>query len=190
MGHTTQLHDWLKRLQRGDETARERIIEHTVERLRKLTRRMLRSYQRVRHWSETDDVLQEMLLKLHNALAELHPESASQFYSLAGQQIRWKLIELARRYYGPLGLGFNQKPNGEAFVRNAPDLHQPDSLEEWTAFHEAVDRLPEEERKAFELFFYQGLDRATAAEVMEVSIATCGRRWLSARERLSRLLDL
>jgi RNA polymerase sigma-70 factor (ECF subfamily) len=51
---------------------------------------------------------------------------------------------------------------------------------------EAIDRLPEEEREAFELVRIQGLSQSEAARVLEVSAATVNRRlgrglqWLAA----------
>ncbi len=88
MGHTTKLQHWLTLAGRGDTEARNQIIDHTCERLRLLTRKMLRGYPSVRRWSETDDVLQNAMIRLHRSLAEVKPESPRQFYGLAATQIR------------------------------------------------------------------------------------------------------
>jgi RNA polymerase sigma factor (sigma-70 family) len=58
---------------------------------------------------------------------------------------------------------------------------RPESLDEWTAFHEAVDRLPEEERQVMDLLWYRGLTHAQAAEALGVATKTVQRRWASAR---------
>ncbi len=41
---------------------------------------------------------------------------------------------------------------------------------------EAIERLPEGEREAFELVRIQGMSRAEAARMLEVSVATVNRR--------------
>ena len=63
MGHTSELHSLLDDFRRGDADARCRVIECATDRLRKLTRRMLRGYPKVRRWAETDDVLNAALLR-------------------------------------------------------------------------------------------------------------------------------
>lgn len=63
-GHTTKLQRWLDLLRRGHADARNEVVDHACERLRNLTRRMLLGYRKLRRWSETDDVLQNALLRL------------------------------------------------------------------------------------------------------------------------------
>jgi RNA polymerase sigma-70 factor (ECF subfamily) len=41
---------------------------------------------------------------------------------------------------------------------------------------EAIERLPDEEREAFDLVRIQGMSQAEAARVLEVSVATVSRR--------------
>ena len=93
-GHTTQLNQHLVDFSAGDDSAREQIIEHTCERLRLRTRQMLRSFPAVSRWSQTDDVLQNAMIRLHRSLVDVKPESPAQFYGLAGKQIRRELIAL------------------------------------------------------------------------------------------------
>ena len=51
----------------------------------------------------------------------------------------------------------------------------------WTAFHEAIERLPNDEREAFELVWYGGQTLRETAEVLEVSLSTVVRRLNRAR---------
>jgi DNA-directed RNA polymerase specialized sigma24 family protein len=51
-----------------------------------------------------------------------------------------------------------------------------------------VEGLPEEEREAFDLCWYQGLTQAEAALLLSVSETTMKRRWLAARARLGAFL--
>ncbi len=95
------------------------------------------------------------LMRLHRSLTEVRPEDVPHFDNLAATQIRRELIDLARSYHGPEGLGANHQTDGTdpggRLAQVAETSGQPESLEEWTAFHEAVDRLPDEERQVMDL---------------------------------------
>lgn len=190
MSHTSELGDLLEKLRQGDPDARCRVIECAVERLRLLTRKMLRGYPKVRRWCETDDVLQNALLRLHRSLAELHPDGVRQFYALAGMQIRRELLDLAKHYHGAQGLGAkHHSDRGKAAQRQCADPLEPETLDAWARFHELVDSLPDEERETVGLLWYEGLRQPQAAELLGISLATLKRRWQSARLRLSELLE-
>ena len=103
-----QLQVWIDRLQAGDPMARDQLLGHACERLRRLTRKMLKDFARVKRWELTDDVLQNALLRLWAALGQVTPHSARDFYTLAALQIRRELIDLTRQYYGPEGMGAHQ----------------------------------------------------------------------------------
>ncbi len=184
IGHTTQLQTWLNVLDSDD--VRSQIIEHTCDRLRGLARRMLRGFPGVHRWSETDDVLQNALIRLHRSLAEIRPQSARQFYGLAATQIRRELLDLARSQFGPKGIGKNHQTDGGTAAGLATD--EPQSVEDWTAFHEEVEKLPDEEREVFGLLWYGGMNQANAAKVLGISLATLKRRWQAARLRLHEAL--
>ena len=190
-GHTTQLQSWLDLMRGGDACARERLIEHTCERLRSLARKMLRDFPRVHRWEETDDVFVAALAKLHRSLEAVQPESPRDFYNLAATQIRRVLIDLARRYYGPEGLGANYESaamdsDGKKLARyeKVDGTGKPGNLTEWTEFHAKVESLPEEEREVFSLIWYGGLNQQEATLALGISERTLRRRWRSARVML------
>jgi RNA polymerase sigma-70 factor (ECF subfamily) len=69
---------------------------------------------------------------------------------------------MARHYAGPRSAAANHEslPDGSSphpYWAAAPA--EVRNLERWAAFHEAVERLPEEERGLIELGFYEGLAR-------------------------------
>ncbi len=103
--HTIQIQGWLDRLRDGDEAAREKLLQFSCERLRRLTRKMLRRFERVHRWEQTDDVLQSAMLRLHRTLQDVRPDSPADFYRLAALNIRRELLDLAKHYFGPCGLG-------------------------------------------------------------------------------------
>jgi RNA polymerase sigma-70 factor (ECF subfamily) len=177
----------------GDQTARQRLVEHACERLRGLARKMLRRYPKVRRWEETDDVFVEAVTRLHRSLATVQPESPRHFYNLAATQIRRVLVDLARKHYGPEGLGSHhdtaaRSPDGEAPPRyeRADVSGEPSGLAEWSEFHEQVEALSGEEREVFNLIWYEQMSQEEAAEVLGVTVRTVRRRWQEARYRLQK----
>ena len=193
-GSTTQLQSWIELIRAGDTQAREQIIEHSCERLRRLTRKMLRQFARLRRWEETDDVLQHALIRLHRSLSEVQLESVRQFLGLAALQIRRTLIDLSRQHFGEHRQGANHHTDGHGAAADdqGGPLHQaikPDSVEDWSSFHEAIELLPDEEREVFSLLWYEGLEQAEAATLLDTSVRTIKRRWQSARCLLFEALD-
>jgi RNA polymerase sigma-70 factor (ECF subfamily) len=129
-------------------------------------------------------------------LAEVPLASAVEFYRLAALNIRRELLDLAKHYYGPRGLGAHyasvdkgpdQSLAEPAYDRPAPD-DDPSSLAAWTAFHAQVERLPDEEKEVFDLLWYQELSQAEAAALLKVATRTVKRRWASARLKLYQAL--
>jgi RNA polymerase sigma factor (sigma-70 family) len=183
------MQQWLPRAVAGDEAALDELLRHCGDRLTLLTRRMLGDYQRVRRWAETDDVLQSALIRLIHAVRSVKPQTPRDFLALAALQIRRELIDLARRCYGPLGIGANHdsQVRGDARVDASDTTHEPSALAQWTELHEQIGALPEEEREVVGLLFYQGLSQAEAAALIGVSLRTVQRRWHEALCKLHRV---
>ena len=186
-GHTTKLQNWLDRLRNGDREALDGLIEHACERLRLVARKMLKG-DRVGRWSETADVLQHAMLRLHRTLASKQPANVREFYAWATRAIRCELIDLARHYYGAEGRGQHHQSDDGRLAAGKPAL-EPTSLEAWAKFHEAVESLPEQEREVVNLLWYEELGQAEAADVLGISLATLKRRWQAARITLREKLD-
>jgi RNA polymerase sigma-70 factor (ECF subfamily) len=183
-------------MQAGDDKAREELLECACERLTSLARRMLKGFARVKRWEQTDDVMQNALLRLYRSLAEVQPASAVEFYRLAALNIRRELLDLAKHHYGPRGLGANYASLDAAADQSRADPARnllaagddPGHLDAWTAFHDQVDRLPAEEKEVFDLLWYQELSQADVAALLQISERTVKRRWAEARLRLHKSL--
>jgi RNA polymerase sigma-70 factor (ECF subfamily) len=193
-GETTRL---LRQFRAGDAQARDGLIRRARERLSRHTRHMLRGFPGVRRWEETDDVLQNSLIRLDRALSAVTPESPRHFWNLAALQITRELRDLADHYQGPHGHGANYHTDGGCAesdgcprsLQHNPDTEgEPASLAEWTLFHEQIQALPEAEREVFGLIWYNGLSQQEAAGVLDTSVRTVKRRWQSARLLLARAL--
>lgn len=189
---TTQLQDLIERLRAGDPSARQELINRAYQRLTALVRKVLRGFPRVRSFEDSSDVLHDALPRLLRALEAVPPASAADFFRLAARQIKWELMDLVQRYYGPRGPGGKHvaAPAGEASSSAAAAAdpsdatHEPGRLALWREFHAQVEALPEEERAVFDLLWYQGLTQAEAAPLLGVAEVTVRRRWMAARIRL------
>jgi RNA polymerase sigma factor (sigma-70 family) len=187
---TTVIQECIDRLRAGEESARAALLDCTADRLVRLARKMLRGYPGVGRWEQTDDVLQNALVRLDRALKEVTPPTSRDFFRLAAAQVRRELIDLARRYSGPEGLGAHHSTVGGAegpggSSEPSDTTHEPGRLAAWTEFHRRIEELPEEDRELFDLLWYQGMTQAEAAEVLGVAERTVNRRWIAARLRLN-----
>src|SRR5262249_36777335 len=127
---TAHLQGCLERMQKGDRAARDELLQHVYERLQRLARKMLKGVPGVRRWEQTDDVLQNALVRLLRALEDLRPATLREFFGLATEQLRRELLDLARHWFGPQGPGAHHDSHGSGGVASPPyeraDLsHEP-----------------------------------------------------------------
>jgi RNA polymerase sigma-70 factor (ECF subfamily) len=192
--HTTQLRRWVEHLRAGDLSAREEMLRAVHTRLERLARKMLRRFPDVGRWEETGDLLQNAILRLLRALEEVAPTSVRDFFGLAAEQMRRELLDLARRYQTRRAAGPSHAARAEGSDSGMPGpdpptpVDDPDELEKWCAFHEAVGRLPAEQREVVGLTYYHGWTQAEVAEQLGISKRTVQRHWSAALLTLHELL--
>jgi len=190
---TTQLQLWVDRLNAGDPAARDALIAHACERLRRLVRVMLRGFPGVHAFEETDDVAQNVIIRLMRRLEAVQVPTAAEFFRLAARETRRELISLARHYGGGAAparpAGGTPEGTDLAPVDALDTTHMPDRLAVWTEYHEHVEALPDDERAVFDLLWYEGMSQMEAAAALGVPRGTVQRAWLSARLRLQNLLQ-
>jgi RNA polymerase sigma factor (sigma-70 family) len=188
----------LERLAGGDLTARDEIISLCADRLRALAHRMLAGYPTVRRWDDTDDVFQNAVLRLHRALAQVPVGSPRDLMALAATQLHRELIDLARHHAGPMSYAANHGTNiaprgrtpGQSVVHHVDRMPAADDhLDRWAAFHEAIERLPAEQRELFHLVWHLGADQKTVARLLDCSERTVKTRWREVREAVKDALD-
>jgi RNA polymerase sigma-70 factor (ECF subfamily) len=194
-GTTAFLQIQIERLKRGDQAARDELIARAGERLQYLTRKIFSDFGRVRKYEDTSDVLQGAYMRLLRRLQSATPTNVQEFFQLAAREIRCTLIDLARHYYGPLGAGAHEDTpplanddSGAAPLDISDYRNEPRHLSGWTEFHEHIDALPEEERSVVDLLWYHGMTQEEAAQVLDISLSTLKRRWMTARVRLQSVL--
>lgn len=162
---------------------RDEMVERYYEKLHCDTSRMLRRYPVLKRWEETDDVVQLSLMRLIKTLRSLPIESELHFCRLASLQVRRTLIDLARSYLGPYGLGANHETRHDIFeiVSESRNASTEINLKQWEEFHQLVDSLDCQHRDLFDLFFYAGSTTQEVARALKVSQRTAQRRWRAAR---------
>lgn len=120
---------------------------------------------------QVDELLGAVVERLIKALRQARPTGTRQFFSLASQHLRWELNEMARR--------LDQQPAAaELLDESLPAPASSDSglTPDARRMLDAIERLPEEEREAFELVRIQGMSQSEAARVLDVSVPTVNRR--------------
>lgn len=184
----TQLQNLIERGLNGDSAANDALLDHACDRLLRLTRKMLHGYPNLRRWEQTDDVLQNSMLRLHRAMSAVQVESVRHFFNLAAVQIRRELLDLARHHFGPQGGGANHHTDGQPADDEGGKLHkefeEPEDLAEWIEFHAQVGKLSSDEQEVVNLVFYKGLTHEEAAKTLGISPRTVKRRWQSAKVNL------
>lgn len=187
--HTAHLQDCLRRMHAGDAVAEDELLRAAGDRLERLARRMLRDFPNVRRCADTDDVFQGAVLRLLRSLRQLDraPASVRDFLGLAAAHIRRELLDLARRCAtakrrGDVRLDVADSSTG---LDPAASVEDRDELDDWRRFHEAVEKLPVQEREVIGLRFYHGWSEADIADLFGITERTVRRRWAAACTRLS-----
>lgn len=173
----------------------DELLARACDRLRVMARRKLRGFPALRRWVETDDVLQNAMLRLHRALQQVRPTTVGEFFGLAGLQVRRELHDLQRQHYGPHGVGANHHTDGHGNAADDATGPPPAVAEDsempvgWDRFHDLVEALSEDERVVVDCMFVAELTQEETAQVLDVSLRTVKRRWQSARIRLQAAIE-
>lgn len=191
---TLEVRYWLNRHKAGDEAALKELLEISMRRLRLLAQRILGDIPAVRQFEETDDLLQNAVVRLWKYLSSHQPQTTVDYFRLAACMIRRELIDLSRHHFGHrvtrLSGGTNPSSTGDASQEAMPspkasdDSFDPEKLSQWTEFHEYVESLPDEDRSLFDLLWYQGLTMAETSELLGIPVRTLSRRWNMTRVKL------
>src|SRR5262249_34856103 len=156
---------------------------------------------RVEPFEQTDDVVQQLYIKiLQNqdrfwVNADGEPvRSLAEFFGHSSAWMRDVLCDQLRKAYGrddnrpavlPLDGGTADSSPRYELSSSTLDGRK---LRNWTEFHEAVGRLPDELRAVFDLLWYQEMPQAEAAALLGIAVRTVKLRWMKARLELQKAL--
>lgn len=181
------MQDCLDRWRAGDRAAADELLRLVISRLEQLARKMLRAFPNIRCHVDTDDVLQNSLLRFLHTLQRIKPTTTRHFFNLAAVHIRRELLDIARSKSGKGTVPLDIVWSDGASPREPSDDDGADA-DRWMMFHEAVDQLPIEEREVVGLVFYHAWTQQRIAELFQVDTRTIRRRWTSACARLKTIV--
>jgi RNA polymerase sigma factor (sigma-70 family) len=151
------------------------LLDRSVRRLQLLCGNLLhRKYRRLTLPPlnlQTDEMVGAVVERLLKAMRSVRPQTVRQFFGLVNQHMRWELNDLARR----LDEQSTELELREGLVP-APVSSESNLTPDGHRMLEAIDKLPDEEREAFDLVRIQGLTQTEVAEVLGVSAKTVQRR--------------
>lgn len=173
----------LRAWRRGDESARERLIEQVYSTLRRIASAQLR---RERHGQTLDatGLVHEAYVRLAGSV-DIDWRDRSHFFAIASIAMRRVLVDRARAR-----LAAKRDP-GDFGITYAHE-QAPVGPEELLDLDQALERLAAEEprlARVVEMRYFAGLEHSEIAEVMGVSDRTVKRDWAFARAWLLRELS-
>jgi RNA polymerase sigma-70 factor (ECF subfamily) len=152
------------------------LLARSVNRLNLLCRSMLyRKYPRLAQPPvnlQPDEMLSAVAERMIKAMRQARPQTVRQFFALANQHMRWELNDVARRLD-------KQAPAvevRESFVAAGDQTSASQLGPQATRIFDAIEKLPTDEREAFDLVRIQEITQAEAAEVLGVGLRTVQRR--------------
>ncbi len=173
--------DWLLAWGRGDESARDRLLEALYGDLRRRAAAFLRR-ERSSHTLQPTALVHEAFLRLVDQ-SRASWQNRAQFLAVAARMMRRVLVDHAR------ARGARKRDAGlRVSLDDAPDLAGPGVTDvDLLALDGALrDLAALDERQAtiVELRYFAGLSIDETAQALELSPATIKREWASARAYL------
>lgn len=169
------------------EEDRNEWLQSAYERLQKHAHWVLANRPDIRRWEEPGDLLNNAVARLMRALPKVKLESAEHLFNLGRLEIDRELTDMARKHYGPEGIGRNHHTDPPSLDSDAVPLYEaaqdtldPAKLADWTEFQKQVESLPEKEREVFKLWFHEKMSLVAIGKSLGVCTETAERRCHSA----------
>lgn len=178
-GDVTQL---LARWRAGAPNADDKLIEVVQGELRRIAASYLRR-ERGGHTLQPTAVVNEAYIRLLPQRS-VSWENRAHFYGIAAQMMRRVLVDHARRRRAAKRDGGMGEPVSLSGVpAPAPGIREVEVLEIHEAL-EALAKLDERQAKIVEMKYFAGLTIEQIAEVLQMSVSTVKRDWMSAKAYL------
>lgn len=189
--HSTTLRYWLNKHNAGDPGAMNELLRFSQAQILGYIRQRIRGYRRLAPYVDSHDVLVNVQIKVAQCFRDEQFHNLMHFLRLTARLARHQMIDLSRKYFGPLGAGTNEVHVGGAASNDSTTVDgiEPIAAEKSpvenalrTEVDEVIAALPPEHRDLFDLMYHNQMSRSDAAEALGVSISTLDRRWIAARE--------
>jgi RNA polymerase sigma factor (sigma-70 family) len=192
---STDLQLLIDRLRRGDAGARRELLQRAHDRLLRIAATIFRQdFPALHGRHDLESVVSEVWMRLVGALEQTQPETVEGFFGLVFLKVRQVLLDMAQNQRR-LDARQGQAPAGQdgsealAGLDRADTTHDPGRLAVLTEFHEQIEKLPEDQRRIFELHYYGDFSQAEIAQMLGVHRKQVSRLWLTATGRLARWLE-
>ena len=177
---TEILHEW----QNGSEEARELLLSHVYDELKRQARRYM-SNERPDHTLQATALVHEAFLRL-SGKNKFDWKDSKHFYGIASRLMRQVLVDHARTKQ-------SAKRGGKSirFSLEDADIAVEERAASILALHGALERLEKlDKRQAsiVEMRFFGGMSESEIADSLDISVSTVSRNWQAARLWLYREL--
>lgn len=178
----------LQRFAAGDSAAKEELIQHALDRLSIIARKLLRSFggeQRMELW--TSEVFNEAYPRLSKALDDIKPTSPQQFFGLARLQMQRVLLDQSRKRARPMPFSGSDNGHRNETPVDVADKSRSASQDLLIDLVDAIASLPEKEADTV-WYKLAGYTHREIAEMVGVHGDTIDRYWAKACVKLARQL--
>jgi RNA polymerase sigma factor (sigma-70 family) len=192
---STDLQLLIDRLRRGDAGARRELLQRAHDRLLRIAATIFRQdFPALHGRHDLESVVSEVWMRLVGALEQTQPETVEGFFGLVFLKVRQVLLDMAqrqRRLDARRGQASLDGGGSDALADFDPadTTHDPGQLAVLTEFHQEIEKLPEGQRRVFELHYYGDFSQAEIAQMLGVHRKQVSRLWLAATGRLARWLE-
>ncbi|MEM9461500.1 MAG: sigma-70 family RNA polymerase sigma factor [Myxococcota bacterium] len=145
--------------------------------------RELRGYFRRRSPAHAEDLTQAVLLRCIETRDQLEDDEAFRCYIYG---IAWRMLARTRRHPPVVPLSDDEQPGDHT---TCPE-YRYEAKRRWEALHRALRTLSSPNRRAVELYYFQGLRGAEVAAALEIPDATVRSRLFRGLNWLRRQVEL
>lgn len=188
----------LDRLARGDASAKNELFALVRRQFERMARKLLRwntSYDGLRRWEQTDDVVQQLSTRMLRALDTQSLTTPRDFFKLAATNLHWELKALREHHQAAKRSGRLLETNTEHDPKGGPPMvgrklaeaaARPDWDETMARYLDAIEGVSADDREMLDLVILNGLTQEEAAATIEMPLSTFKRHYGDARLRLAR----
>lgn len=186
----------LERFSSGDPNAKNDLLTLALGQIERMSRKHLHAgttYEGVRRWEQTDDVVQGVLERVSRALDRHDITSPKAFFTLAANHVHWELKTLRDKYLRQKSIASRHETDTPPITddvsrlaagRIANAAAPPDRFAEMSRLLDSVEKLTAADREMIDLVLFLGLTQQQAADHLGIGLATFKRRYIEARLRL------
>jgi RNA polymerase sigma factor (sigma-70 family) len=195
LGRTDSLiQDALDRFHAGDLSAKNDLLIYAEKQLRRMTRQKFPPKNSLHRWEETEDVFQNLQIRLSRALDQMEKhelDSPRRFFKIAAKNIDWAITTLVDKnkrlrdhYRSDVEPAGTDGPAHGGRLRNHPAKNTADPVTAFAQLLEGIKALTETDQEILTLMFVNGCTYEEAADTVGLPLSTFKRRYRDARLKL------